>query len=142
MAVSGDLTGVRTDYASFGQRFVAWFVDGIIVFIIAAILSTILGRTTGGGISLLASLVYFTAMIGSSMQATIGMNIMKIQVVSADGETGPIGYVRAFIRWLISYIAWFVLIVGGLIDNFWMLWDPQKQTIHDKVANTLVVRTR
>ena len=22
---------------------------------------------------------------------------------------------------------------------FWMLWDPQKQTWHDKVANTFVV---
>ena len=29
--------------------------------------------------------------------------------------------------------------IGGLIDVAWILWDPRKQALHDKVAKTLVV---
>ena len=27
-----------------------------------------------------------------------------------------------------------------LLDDLWMLWDRQRQTLHDKVAGTIVVR--
>jgi uncharacterized RDD family membrane protein YckC len=27
------------------------------------------------------------------------------------------------------------------LDALWMLWDPLKQTLHDKAVNTYVVRT-
>ena len=27
-----------------------------------------------------------------------------------------------------------------LVDDLWMLWDKQKQTLHDKVASTIVVK--
>ena len=30
--------------------------------------------------------------------------------------------------------------ITGLLDNLWMLWDKRKQTIHDKVAKTVVKR--
>jgi uncharacterized RDD family membrane protein YckC len=26
-----------------------------------------------------------------------------------------------------------------LLDDLWMLWDRQKQTLHDKVAGTIVI---
>jgi uncharacterized RDD family membrane protein YckC len=27
----------------------------------------------------------------------------------------------------------------GIVDYLWMLWDSRKQTIHDKIASTIVV---
>ena len=26
----------------------------------------------------------------------------------------------------------------GLLDSMWLLWDPRRQTLHDKIADTLV----
>ena len=34
-------------------------------------------------------------------------------------------------------------LVGAILaplDNVWLLWDPRRQALHDKVADTLVVR--
>jgi len=49
----------------------------------------------------------------------------------------PIGYGRAFVRWLVSLVSGFVILIGYL----WMLWDSEKQTWHDKAANSVVVPT-
>jgi uncharacterized RDD family membrane protein YckC len=56
-------------------------------------------------------------------------------VLDADNG-GPIPYSRALIRYLMSLVSAFALLIGYL----WMLGDARKQTWHDKVANTLVVR--
>jgi uncharacterized RDD family membrane protein YckC len=52
----------------------------------------------------------------------------------------PIGYARAFLRWLVSAALWWVLYVGGLVDVLWPLWDDRNQSLHDKAANSVVVR--
>ncbi len=31
--------------------------------------------------------------------------------------------------------------LASLLDDLWMLWDKQKQTLHDKIAGTIVVKT-
>jgi uncharacterized RDD family membrane protein YckC len=50
---------------------------------------------------------------------------------------GPIGYPRAFIR----YIARILSALPFLLGYFWMLWDREKQTWHDKLSNSVVVPT-
>jgi len=30
--------------------------------------------------------------------------------------------------------------LASLVDDLWMLWDKQKQTLHDKIASTIVVK--
>jgi len=47
---------------------------------------------------------------------------------------GPIGTGRAIGR----YFARILSAIPCLLGYFWMLWDPQKQAIHDKVAGTIV----
>ena len=32
-------------------------------------------------------------------------------------------------------------IIGGFLDVLWPLWDRQNQTLHDKAAGTVVLRT-
>jgi uncharacterized RDD family membrane protein YckC len=34
------------------------------------------------------------------------------------------------------------LAVLAVLDPLWMIWDAQKQTLHDKLASTYVVKTR
>ena len=48
---------------------------------------------------------------------------------------GPIGYGRAFIRYIGRILSAIPLLLGFL----WMLWDKEKQTWHDKFANSVVV---
>lgn len=46
-----------------------------------------------------------------------------------------IGYGKAFLR----YVGRIVSAIPCLIGYIAMLWDPQKQTWHDKIADTVVV---
>ena len=54
-----------------------------------------------------------------------------------DADTGrSLPYARAFVRALMSILSALPFFLGF----FWMLWDRRKQTWHDMVANSLVVR--
>jgi uncharacterized RDD family membrane protein YckC len=83
---------------------------------------------------------------------TLGMMVMKTYVIrEGSGETPDLG--TSALRWLVpkgatqivSLIPFIglIAIIGipiALVDVLWMLWDPKNQTLHDKVAKTLVVR--
>jgi uncharacterized RDD family membrane protein YckC len=98
------------------------------------ILRAILGYGAGVGLSFVIAAIYFTAMIGSDRGQTVGQMALGIRVIDFN-TGGPIGYGRAFIRWLVSYISLVVIFLGYL----WMLWDKEKQCWHDKAANDVVV---
>jgi uncharacterized RDD family membrane protein YckC len=69
---------------------------------------------------------------------TVGKRVMKLRIV--DAETGaPMEVSAARKRWVIQLLFGFVGMVSYL-DGLWQLWDPQKQTLHDKVARTVVVK--
>ncbi len=86
--------------------------------------------------------VYFLTRSG----ATPGKMIMGIRVRRVD-RPGPLTLVEA-LRRLAIHIGAFVLgfvplisIVAGvasILDPLWLLWDPRRQTLHDKLADTLV----
>src|SRR3954470_16770318 len=111
------LTSAR---AGFWRRFAAAFIDGILLGIVSEILRLILGKY-GPALTLFVGIVCYTYFHGSTAQ-TPGDAALSIRVVSRDGG-GPIGYPRAFIRWLVSIISGLVLLLGYL----WMLWDSEKQ---------------
>jgi uncharacterized RDD family membrane protein YckC len=63
---------------------------------------------------------------------------MAASVRVVDENTGAIiGIPRAIVRNVARILSGLVFGLGYL----WMLWDPRKQTWHDKIANTVVVRT-
>jgi uncharacterized RDD family membrane protein YckC len=94
----------------------------------------------GGGIALIVvgflvvAFIYLRA-LGKSGQ-TWGRKIVGIKVVGeSTGE--PIGFGRALGRQLFaSFISGQILYLGYL----WMLWDDKKQTWHDKVVGSIVVK--
>lgn len=34
---------------------------------------------------------------------------------------------------------WMLWLIPGILDNLWPLWDRRGQTVHDKVARTVVI---
>ena len=69
-------------------------------------------------------------------QATPGKICLSIKIVDATTLGKPSK--RQLIIRLFSYIISILPVFLGVI---WMLFDSRKQTWHDKIANTLVVRT-
>lgn len=120
--------------ASFGRRLIAIIVDDILVGIVYGILYAVIGRGGAYGLGLLVSVAYFTFFEGSASGQTVGKRIFDIRVIDyASG--GSIGYGRALLRQVGRIVSGLACLLGYL----WMLWDKEKQTWHDKIANTVVV---
>ena len=57
----------------------------------------------------------------------------------------PASATSPVMRWLGREGAGNVPYVGGvysLVDALWLLWDPRRQCLHDKLPGTVVVRSR
>jgi uncharacterized RDD family membrane protein YckC len=135
MAVADSYTGVATNYAGFWIRFLGAVIDGIILSIGYGILNFI----HLGALDTVAAAGYFTYLIGGDRGASIGMMALGHRVIPDGGSAeDSIGYMRGIIRWIMSIVSAIPIFLGYL----WMLWDPKNQTWHDKVANSVVVRTK
>ena len=122
--------------AGFWRRFGSFFVDAVVIGVVDTILRIAVGRNVAQVLSVLVGIAYFTYFHGRTGQ-TPGDAALGIRVVDVRDHPGrPIGYPRAFIRWLVSIVSFIVLFLG----YFWMLWDPKKQTWHDKAAGSVPVR--
>jgi uncharacterized RDD family membrane protein YckC len=120
--------------AGFWRRFAAALIDGVLLGVVNVILRAILGTSGGSGVGILLSLAYYTYFEGGSKGQTPGKAALGIRVVDLSGG-GSIGYGRAFIRWIGRFVSAIVFLLG----YFWMLWDKERQTWHDKFANSVVV---
>lgn len=78
---------------------------------------------------------------GARNGQTLGKQAMGIRVVLADdGEA--IGFWRGVLRTVLAQqlLIAATLYVYGLVDYLWPIGDRRNQALHDKIANTLVVR--
>ena len=153
--VTTPLGAAAQPYAEWWKRVVAALIDGVILYIVNIIVSAIFGLdtaadVTGGGGGLFARFVvgnlvllavgvaYYVTLNGSDRGQTVGKMALKIAV--RDDATGaPAGYAKAFIRYIVGAVLFLLCIVPGVIDLLFPLWDPKRQTLHDKAANTVVV---
>jgi uncharacterized RDD family membrane protein YckC len=149
--------------AGFWQRVGAYLLDVVIllipVFIVLGLLGAFdseyyddRGRITGGPLEgggtltfqlfvLVLFLAYFTFLEGSHSGQTIGKKALGIRVIK-ESSGGAIGHGKGLLRNVVRSLPSLLPVVGfvwGLLDPLWMLWDREKQTLHDKVAKTLVV---
>jgi uncharacterized RDD family membrane protein YckC/Na+-transporting methylmalonyl-CoA/oxaloacetate decarboxylase gamma subunit len=123
--------------AGFWERMGAGFLDVVIVGILSgivgglpALLIPILGHMSLG---LVVALAYFTGM-WAWKGTTLGGIVLKLQVVRSDG--GPLTFPVCLVRALTSALSVMVFFLGFL----WIVFDPDKQAWHDKIAGTEVVR--
>jgi len=141
----------KLHYASVGRRWVAVFIDGILMYIvifIPIILIVGIGGITGkgqedGGPSIMMNIfillyeylvpaLYEIILIGA-YGATLGKMAMKIKVVTPEGE--PISYGRATGRYFGKMLSGITLGIGYLMA----FWDDEKRALHDRVCKTRVV---
>ena len=89
-----------------------------------------------GIVGVVATIAYQVILIGGASGATWGMRAVNVKAVDAK-TGGSIGSGRALGRMLFaSFISsWFYL------GYLWNLWDKDKQTWHDKVTTSIVVKS-
>lgn len=127
--------------ASFWQRFGAILLDGLILGVVQVVVVGVLSAVSEGAavigylIMIVAGIAYYVVLEGGESGQTIGKRALSIRVYDLK-QGGPIGYGRAFIRY-IGRIASSILLIGYL----WSIWDKEKQTFHDKFAGSVVVPT-
>jgi uncharacterized RDD family membrane protein YckC len=137
----GATVGGALDYAGFGKRFGAKFLDTIIVYAINFAVG--FGAAMIGGedpsvtlvalaVNMLIGFGYPIFFLGKWGQ-TLGKMALGIKVVTPTGE--PITYGRAAGRVASEIITGFTFGIGYLM----MLWDDEKRTLHDRIAGTRVV---
>ena len=124
-------------YAGFWIRFGASFLDGLIIFIPLSIIHwTLFGTTSGwrpGVINLIVSWLYDALQESSPAMATVGKRALGLKVTDLRGSR--ITFAQATGRHFGKYISAVILLIG----YFMMLWDDKNQTLHDKMAGTLVI---
>lgn len=77
--------------------------------------------------------LYFTIFLTIWSGRTPGKRLLRIRVVRLDGK--PIGWWAAFNR----FGGYAASIFTGLLGFFEMFWDANRQALHDRIANTVVV---
>ena len=134
----------------FGVRVAAFLLDGVIVSLTQYVVVSALLRLTGLGdaypspdplaeiishlFGLTLMVAYYVFFIGYSGQ-TIGKMALKLKVIRTDGT--PVGYGRAFLREIVGkFLSGLLLGIGYLM----VLFDRQKQGLHDKIADTYVIK--
>lgn len=141
------------EYGGRLRRLVAAIIDGLIVYVVTWVLTTpVLGygtmyegsvgrQTAANLLAAVVAFLYYVLQHGRWGQ-TLGKRAMSLRVVRAE-DAGAIGYGQAAWRLLFAYVISLATCgIGGLVDVAWILWDRRRQALHDKVARTVVIRTR
>ena len=137
------------EYAGYGSRVKAAIIDAVVILIVSLVLYfglgvLILRAGPGRGaataiVLLLPSLgptIYHVVCIAEGGQ-TIGKMMSGVRA-RRDADGSSVGYLRALIRAIVPAFLWLTL-SGGVLDVLWPLWDGKHQTLHDKMAGTVVV---
>ncbi len=127
MAPAPAFSSLTLPRAGFWIRLAALLIDAILVFFIANLL-----RTRGNSALLL--LAVYAAAMWRLRGTTIGGIICGLKVVRLDDR--PLDWTTAVVRTLGCFLS---AVVAGL-GFFWVAIDGEKQSWHDKVAGTTVVR--
>lgn len=124
------------NYAGFWIRFVAYIIDGLILFIPAIICFAIAGSNEFIGYLLMwiVGFAYFVYLESSWRMATFGKQAMGLVVTNMDGS--QLSIQTASIRYVAKIISAVILYIGFIMIGF----TEKKQGLHDMIANTLVVK--
>ena len=134
------------EYSGFWRRWLAHFIDSILVSLVVIFLGLVVGMMGGlgeanaeditwlDGVGIVAGWLYYALMESSSKQGTIGKQLMGIKVTDLEGN--QISFARASGRYFGKILSALILMIGYLM----MLFTQKKQTLHDIMAGCLVVK--
>ena len=137
--------------APVGRRIEAFVFDAVVVFFGSLVLQLLLGGMSGlenpifsvvrfemGTVVYLINLVlivaYFVVMRTRLSGQTLGARAAHVRVVASGG--GQLDPATALVRLLVALVSMLVIFLGYLPA----LFDPQRRTLQDRVARTLVIR--
>ena len=145
-------------YASWVDRVIGYILDSLFVFAARILLGAVFGSfffaTVGlsrdnplsGGVCCFGLILFpvSTFLVGlynsvylvSLRGYSIGQGVMKLKVVDAQG--GLLSQWTAFVRLLVRAAFGFVPLLP-MLDLLWPLWDPYRQTLHDKAVSCYVI---
>jgi uncharacterized RDD family membrane protein YckC len=140
------------DYAGFWIRFVAKLLDGIIVGVPGWILqfgamalidpndpanqNLALVLTCGGVLASFGLQAVYSIWMHGKWGATVGKMACGLRVVTATG--GQLTYGTATARFFAELVSGLILYIGYIMAGF----DEEKRTLHDRICNTRVIRSR
>ncbi|MEX0799987.1 MAG: RDD family protein [Dehalococcoidia bacterium] len=127
----GDLSGIM--YAGFWTRFLASFIDGIVLLIPNIFIGAVVPWPTGSLIQLAIGLVY-TIGFWVSEGATPGKMAMGVVILKVNGE--PLDAGSAFLRYIGYIVSTITLGIGYLMIAF----RGDKRALHDLMADTVVLK--
>lgn len=143
---------VSSAYAGFGLRFLAYWIDFVIIFFISSIILIIIQYPipddakgpfylfgyafflVNNPFGLLLSWLYFALMESSNYQGTLGKLALKIKVTDMKGN--KIGFGKASGRHFGKIVSGLILFIGYIMVAF----TDKKQGLHDQMANCIVLR--
>jgi len=122
-------------YANFGQRLLGGLIDFLITFPISWIGYKLQNNHVNIFLQTLFMLLtgFYFVIFWITRRATPGMILLKIKLIT---DNTSLTVLKAIIRYIGMNISMACFFVGCL----WMLWDKKKQTWHDKLAGTYVVK--
>jgi uncharacterized RDD family membrane protein YckC len=142
-------------HASYLQRLIAWVIDNVLIFMFAVLLgivfSVIISISVGWGdntpnqVTILMTLLtiallwvlqflYF-GVYWSGNGSSLGMTVMGIRVIRRNGV--PLSTLRSGLRGTLGYALSAAILGLGYI---WAFFDPDHETLHDKLFDTQVVQ--
>ncbi len=149
----------NVQYASFGSRFMALIIDGVLLSVINTVLLEFYAlisappmpqdfatlRTYDEAlisynleqliVSFFIGVLYYGLLYTQLNGATIGKKLVGIRVIRLDGQ--PFSWGTVFMR---EYLGKFISTLPLLLGFFWALSDKHRQAWHDKIAQTIVIQ--
>ncbi len=136
------------DYASFGARFGAKLIDGILMQVVGAVIGFVVGVSfsgAGGGqpnpamfaiiwpLAFGAEILYKTLFTGA-LGATPGKLALNLRVVNPDGS--KVGYGKACGRAFAEFLSGIICAIGYIMAGF----DDERRALHDRICETRVIK--
>ena len=147
--------GPRVGYAGFWIRFVAWFLDAIVLWLVNVGTNTIIRISAGApirpwwsessgatmgltcaelSVGFVIRWLYFALFESSAAQATLGKRAMRLRVTDLEGRR--ISFARATGRTFAKIVSAIILGIGFVMVAF----TGRRQGLHDMMAETVVLR--
>ncbi len=154
-------------YATWGIRVGGYLIDALIFLVVLILLVLLFRHSHSLDVHLMARkgtrrrsfsavpfvisaalyIAYGTVLCGSERGQTVGMMAVGVRAVR-DGTFEVLGYGRALARALVEGVFRLLGLLSILLGLVWLLdmlfplWDSKRQTLHDKVGGSVVLRVR
>jgi uncharacterized RDD family membrane protein YckC len=136
---SDDLSDVWTRAIGYGVDAVLLGAAGVILGLYALCLTPVWRLTQlplYAGVSFAVLLGFYCTILVGASSRTIGHSLLGLTVIRSDG--GRVSYERAFVRWVGYLLCTATVFLGFAVS----LWDQNRQGLHDKLADTVVIGPR